>query len=370
MQIGAARREAGMSLVELIVGMGLMTLIMGGVFGAMMEALRADETVKLTTGMNNNLRVAMDLLVRDTIQAGQGLPAGKVVSVPSGAGALPILRPGPTGTTYTFDPTSASLPAVAVGPGLGPVVSGQTTDMVTLLAADNVLNQVEIVEVTATSLRLSPDIDNTDVPDAQSDNVRPGDLLMLTKGSMSTLKYVTDVAGDEIFFDEGDPLNLNQSGAEHGTLAQYIAAAPADVAACPLPPRPCTFQIVPSVGTRIRMISYYLETPGGDDGDLRLIRRINANPPTAVAFSIENFLLSYDLVDGVTNPVDVAMIAADVTGGGACAPASCSANQIRKVNVTITGRSAERHSQTGQFLRNTLATQISLRNLALVDRYS
>ncbi len=364
------RGERGLSLVELVIGMALMALVLTGVFGAMTEAIRANETVKMSTAMNNNLRVAMDLLVRDMLQAGQGLPSGKVVSIPSGDGALPIVRPGPLGTNYTFDPESTTLPAVTVGAGMGPVVNGLATDMVTLLGADNVLNQVEVIELTASSLRLTPDVINDDLPDVAGDNVRVGDLIMLTKGSLSTLKFVTGVEGDELFFEEGDPLELNQAGAENGTLAQYIAAAPVDVAACPLPPRPCDFEIVPSVATRIRMISYYLETPGDDARDLRLIRRINANPPTVVAFAIDDFALSYDLVDGVNNRVEVAMTAADLDGVGACAPSACSENQIRKINVTLTGRSTQPHPQTRQFLRNTLVTQVSLRNLALVDRYS
>src|SRR5690606_24143015 len=142
----AAGGERGLSLVELVVGMALMTLVLGGVFSAMTEAMRANDTVKLSTSMNNNLRVAMDLLVRDMLQAGQGLPSGKVVSIPSGDGALPIGRPGPVGTDYTFDPASTSLPAVTVGAELGPEINGLPTDMVTLLAADNVLNQVEVIE--------------------------------------------------------------------------------------------------------------------------------------------------------------------------------------------------------------------------------
>jgi len=362
--------ERGLSLVELVVGMALLSIVMAGVFGAMTEAIRANDTVKMSTAMNNNLRVAMDLMVRDMLQAGQGLPSGKVISIPSGDGALPIVRPGPVGTDYTFDPDATSLPAVTVGAGMGPLIDGRPTDMVTLLAADNVLNQVEVTELTATSLRLSPEIINDDMPDVAGDNVRVGDLIMLTKGSISTLKYVTDVEGNELFFEEGDPLELNQAGAENGTLAQYIAAAPADVAACPQPPRPCDFQVVPTVATRIRMISYYLETPNDDTCDLRLIRRINANPPTVVAFAIDGFNLTYDLVDGVDNRVEVAMTQADLDGTGACAPAACSQNQIRKVNVMLTGRSTQPHPQTREFLRNTLVTQVSLRNLALVDRYS
>ena len=75
------------------------------------------------------------------------------------------------------------------------------------------------------------------------------------------------------------------------------------------------------------------------------------------------------MVDGVTNPSNVRMVAADLTTGGACAPSPCSPNQIRKVNVFLAGRSAQRFSVTERFFRNTLSTQVSLRSLALVDRY-
>ena len=62
------------------------------------------------------------------------------------------------------------------------------------------------------------------------------------------------------------------------------------------------------------------------------------------------------------------MIAADLTVGGACNPLVCSANQIRKVNVTLAIRSEKRSAEIG-FYHNTLYTQIALRNLAFVDRY-
>ena len=70
----------------------------------------------------------------------------------------------------------------------------------------------------------------------------------------------------------------------------------------------------------------------------------NNTAGTAVAFDVENLQISYDLVDGVGNPSGVKMNAADLAGttGGACGPAKCSPNQIRKINVTITGRSRDR----------------------------
>lgn len=372
------RARGGYTLVELVISMAIMAMVMSGVFVAMTGAMRANDTVKLTTQMNNNLRVAMDLVVRDLTQVGQGLPLGRNVGIPTGPGAQPIQRPGPfdpindpANIVDQFDPNLVSLSAVTSGPGFGPLIDGQPTDTITTLSADSAFEGIEMTALTATSMTVSPDLDINDMPDVAGDNIRVGDLIMFTKQSISTLKFVTAVnAGNVVLFDNGDPLNLNQVGAAViGTLAHYRAESPADNAACPPAPRPCNFQIVPSRATRIRMISYYMEAPQNGPG-MRLMRRINARPPTAVATSVQAFTLTYDIVDDLANPVNVPMDANDLAGGGMCAPAACSTDQVRKVNVWLTARSAGRHSQTQQFFRNTLTTQVSLRSLALVDRYS
>lgn len=373
-------REAahGFSLVELVVSMGLMSLVMSGAFVAMTSAIRANNAVALTTRLNNNLRVAMDLVVRDLTQVGQGLPLGRVVGIPTGPGAQPVRRPGPFDpigdpdvVVAQFDPALVALSAVTAGAGTGPLIDGQPTDIVTTLAADSAFEDVELEALTASSMTVSREVLIDDTPDVRGDNLRVGDLIMFTKQSQSTLKFVTAVnAGGVVLFENGDPLNLNQVGAAViGTLPHYIAESPADTAACPPAPRPCTFQIVPTRATRIRMISYYMEDPANGPG-MRLMRRINARRPTAVATSVDGFTLTYDVVDDMANPVNVPMNAADLSGAGMCAPAVCSTDQVRKVNVWLTARSASRHQQTRQFFRNTLATQVSLRSLALVDRYS
>lgn len=362
-----ANDRAGFSLVELVVSMGVSSLVMAGGFAAMTSAQRANHTVKQVTGMNNNLRVGMDLIVRDLIQAGQGLPSGMVVTVPSGPGALPIVRPGPAGESYTFDPAQPTISAVTVGAGLGPEINDRPTDIITILAADNAFDEVTITALDDISATVSATSVIDDAPDAAGDNLRVGDLLMFEKGSVNTLRYVTGVNGQTVSFNEGDPLNLNQSGATDGTMEQYLAQAPAEV---------LNGGVLPTRVTRLRMISYYLETPDGADRALRLIRRINGNPPTTVAFLIEGLTISYDLVDGVTNPTNVAMNAADLAGTGACDPdpgtapvLTCGPNQIRKVNVRLTGRSAEPNYESRLFYRNSLSTQVSLRSLALVNRY-
>ena len=100
---GPPSGQDGFSLIELVIAMGLMSIVLGGAFAALTDVAKANDTVKLVTGMHNNIRVGMDLVVRDLIQVGQGLPTGRVIAVPSGTGAQPIVRPGPAGTNYTFE---------------------------------------------------------------------------------------------------------------------------------------------------------------------------------------------------------------------------------------------------------------------------
>jgi type IV pilus assembly protein PilW len=348
----AWRRQAGLTLVELLVTITITLMVLGGTVVAMTNAMRASETAKAVTGMNGNLRIGMDMMVRDFIQVGQGLPTGRVVSVPNGEGAVAISRPGPPDTDYSF-PLEPVLSAVTSGPGLGPALNGQQTDMITVLETDSSFDQVNVLTVGADNATIDPAVAN--ISDGGPDDIQIGDLIMLTRGTLSALMYVTSTNGAQtIRFETGDPMNLNQYDAGLdmlGTLDQLRQDA-----------TPIT------QASRVRMISYYIDATTDPDNP-RLIRRLNSDPGRAVAFAVENLQVTYDLADGATNPTNVRMDDTDLDGGGACAPNPCSLNQVRKVNVFIAGRSRNRFSLTDEFLRNTLATQVSLRNLAFVDRY-
>jgi type II secretory pathway pseudopilin PulG len=364
----ARRFQSGLTLVELLVTITITLVVLAGTAVAMSNAMRASETARAMTTMNSNLRVGMDMMVRDFIQVGQGLPTGRVVSVPNGEGADPVVRPGPPGTAYTFDPESPVISAVTTGPGLGPALNGQPTDMITVLAADTSFENVCLTALGADNMTVGAAVD---IADGGPDDIRQGDLIMLTKGTLSALMYVTGTDGGQtVLFGGEDPLNLNQYDPDLdllGTLDQLRAAAPPDTpAGCA--PNPANGTGIPTRATRLRMISYYVDA-ATDPENPRLVRRLNADPGRVVAFAVENLQVSYDLADGATNPSNVRMDETDLGGGGACAPNPCSANQVRKVNVFLAGRSRDRFTVTDEFLRNSLTTQVSLRSLAFVDRY-
>ena len=371
-----AASESGFSLIELLISTGIMTVIMGVTMNSMMQAMRANDMATKLTTMNANLRTGMDLVVRDLLQTGQDLPVGRVITVPSGAGSSVLKQPGPPGTSWTFAAGTTELSAVIPGPGRGHTVNGRPTDIITFLAADSSFSNVDLDDVTDTTMRVKmpcvapATCNGIDITDGGADDLVEGQLIMLVKGSVSTLVQITGLSGQTAAFANGDSLGLNQSTAAAGSLRALNLQAPS-LTTSAAAARDQT------QASRIRMITYYLDATT-NPARPALVRRMNNGHPTAfnnalgtvVAFDVENLIVSYDIANGSTNPAHVRMTAADLTTTGACTPDPCSSNQIRKVNVTLVGRSNAKFRTTNGFMRNALSSQISLRSLSFVDKYT
>jgi hypothetical protein len=395
------RSESGFSLIEMIIATFVTLVVLAGTSQILQKAMDGKNASTQVLDMNGHLRAAMDLIQRDLLQAGQGLPVGRRIGVPNGPGADPIVRPGPAasgecGGVDVF-PSLPTLPAVNVGPDLGPEINGICTDVITILAADNLFGKISVTAIAAngqsaviadpppTSDRRHPrGVNIFDDPDAGSDNLRAGDLLMFEKGNVSVLVQVTEVDEQTVHFAPGpdDPLGLNQFDADvdddsvMGTLIDLKETAPRDPDA-PDDANGDGFVDSVTIATRIRLISYFVDTSGAVP---RLMRAVGGADPNAVAIGVESFRISYDIADQADNPTSVRMVPDDLAGTGACPddPSTvevegCSENQIRKVNVVLSMRAAQvdessllRHGNTSQ---STLYTQVSLRSLAFVDRY-
>jgi type IV pilus assembly protein PilW len=329
------RGESGFSLPELLVAMTITVVVTGGALTVFTDATRAAEGVRLRLAVNDNVRIGLDLMTRDFIQVGQGLPNTKVVSIPSGTGATAVNRPGPPGAALTFDAAATEFPAITPGDGLGPEINGLDTDLVNALYVDS---QFETLNVTLPADGTSMTVVGTPISGV-ADPIVEGDLILFVNGSLTAIQAVTrlnEPADQTVFFDAGDPMNLNQRNANAGSVMPLIAAGG------------------PITASRLRMVSYYIDTTFAD-GLPRLVRRVNMNAGRVVALGIDNLQFTYDLVDGATNPTNQA--------------ATATPNQIRKVNIGVVARSRQRFRETQDFVRTGLSTQVSLRSLALVDRY-
>jgi type II secretory pathway pseudopilin PulG len=333
-------REQGFGMVEALIAATLFLVLLAATLGSLNDALGVNEKTNLMTDLEQNLRAGINFMVQDFIQAGWGIPTGGV-PIPSGAGAQNVIRPGPPGTNYVFTP-SLTISAVNPGADMGPVGNGETTDFVNILYADNLipLNQTPLNAVAANGASVTV---NAGTPISGVNNaITPGDLILFSNANGNALQYVSRVNNQTIFFDAGDPLGLNQPGAPQGSINHLQNGG----------------VFPPTTATRVWLVTYYLDMTT-DPTMPRLIRRVNNRPGQVVALVLEDLQLSYDLVDGVTNPTNVKT----PTGPN-------SNNQIRKANVFLSGRSSSKVRNTNNYLYRNLTTQISLRSLAFVNRYS
>ena len=372
----AVASEGGFTLVELMVASTITLVVMAVAFASFSNALALNNTVATLADSSQNLRAGTNLLVRDLMQAGRDLPIGGI-SIPSGAAARPIERPGPVGTSYHFDNTTATaIQSVTTGGSMGPAINGRNTDIVTVLTEDPLCCIVQASPQLLDGLDLYP----SDAPNGKprlaldgasfsvgtstawlagdtSDGIapiQPGDLIYFNAATGSTIQTVTRVESGTVFFDASDPFNFNQRTATAGSITQILPPSPSV--------SPCRSVCGPVMSARrLLMFTYYVEeqTPGLP----RLMRALNKFPAIALAGVVEDLTLSYDLVDGVTNPVNVEQLPYTANG------VTYSASQIRKVNVHVGVRSETKSPRTRDYMRSYLSTVVSLRNLAYVDRY-
>lgn len=334
-------KDNGFTLTEVLIATILTLVVLGAGLGAFVDGMRLADTTRIVSETNHGLQAAMSMMVRDFIQTGQGIPTGGI-PIPSGGGALPIQRPGPPAAGMTFNPAWTTLPALTSGGGLGPVVLGLGTDVATLMYADPTLrlNQFPLVAIAADGSSMTVD---PGTPIQGVDGLKVGDLILFSNPQGNALQMITRVdATQTVFFEAGDPLNLNLTGAPQGTIINLQNAPGA---------------YPPTTATRITMVSYYIDSVT-DPTLPRLVRQIGNGPRLAIALGVENLQFTYDLVDGTTNPTNVQD-----------PPVANSPNQFRKANLYIAVRSLETNMYNDQPHRNSIATEVGLRSLSFVDRY-
>lgn len=331
-------KEKGFSSVEMLISTTITLLLLSGTMSALNTSLGHNKKVSMESDLEQNLRTGMNLIVRDFISAGWGIPVGGI-PIPSGNGSIPVLRPGPPDTNLVFDSTTIN--AVNPGADLGASAGNGATDIVSILFADSSLplNQSPLAAVAANGSSATVAA-GTPILGA-GNGIRPGDLIVFNNALGKTMLCVTSVAGQTMFFNPNDPFHLNQPAASEGSILQLSNGG----------------VFPPTTATRVYLATFYLDFTTDPDTP-RLIRRVNFGEGAPVALVLDNFQLTYDLVDGNTNPTNID------------SPENPnSPNQIRKANIQISGRSSAKNENSDEYLHRTLTTQVSLRSLSFVDRY-
>ena len=351
-------RQSGFTLIEMLVAMAITLVLVLATLSVFDSATRANEASAQLANMNQNLRTGMNLMVRDFLQTGQGIPTGGI-PIPNGVGVAPINRPYPPPALLTFPVNYVVMPAVVPGSALGPNNAntlGAATDIVTVLYADATLLLVDTsgppkpasaawISISPNGSQITIDAANPITGAGVNNPIVAGDIIMVTNPTGSRLQVVTGVAGQVITFNAGDVFNLNQRGAPAGSILDLRNAG----CGC--------FPASTFTALRVNMYTYYLDTTIRARIP-RLMRQYNFRAARSVAEVIENLQISYDFVDGVTNPTNQSTV-----------PVGLTENQIRKVNLAMSGRSDQVYSLNQQYFRNSLATQISLRSMSFFDQY-
>ena len=78
------QQQDGFTLVELMMATAITLIVLATATGTFKNALSVNDTATLIADSNQNLRSGGNLLVRDFMQAGRGIPTGGI-PIPSGA---------------------------------------------------------------------------------------------------------------------------------------------------------------------------------------------------------------------------------------------------------------------------------------------
>ncbi len=341
---GSRSSEQGFSLLELLVAMVLFMVVTAAIWGVLRAAQMSRSVVNQQTQLAKNVRVALNLMGRDTYNAGYGYPLNSTVVLPDNR--ISTLLGIPVDTDTTRD----TIPPIVAGNNLTTntfnTVANTKTDQVTILFKDPTFNLVGTGDsAVSQSLNINAATTTTGGIDeivpisGVNTGCRINDLFLVTGNTGSTLGVATALSGtNKVQFSNGDLLGFNQTGTT-GPLRAIT---------------------IPASLTRVQMITYFV-TPEGV-----LTRREYGNNSLSVAFvdeplvyGVENFQIKYVMDDGTLSD-DPSAGADGIAGTADDTPARLAA--VRQIRYTVNVRSTELNS-AGQPYRETMTTTYSTRNL-------
>ena len=177
-------QSRGFTLVELMVSAAIGVVLVGAAVTFLEEGIGISYRVAQRAEMQQNARIAINLMSQDLSIAGTGIPQGGI-QLPSGGGsqnsrfACDASSCYLTANTYT----DGRLYSVTPGDGRGPIINGVATDIVTLVHIDDSgldLGQYPLVGATPSGNQIEVDPRTSPPINDPAVGVRDGDILMMT----------------------------------------------------------------------------------------------------------------------------------------------------------------------------------------------
>ena len=355
MKMPKQESRRGFTLLETMVSMAIGLIVMAAMASLFKTGMDSARLVSQRAETQQNMRAAIDLMVKDISMAGAGLPSGGI-QLPTGAGS--------SATKFACDQAGAchvpahNYPAVnymyGVIPGFSngveanaviPAAPAAINDSITSIYADYNFPlfeyNVTFVPGDGTGITLAPI--GTFVPPPPAINsaggIQVGDLIMLSNNLGTAVGEVTGLTATTIAFADLDPLNFNQNGALNNNIKAISGGTP-------------------TVAYRLFAVTYYLTVPGGGQTP-RLMRQVSGLTPVPVADDIINLQFAYDLYNTTTAALDANQ--PNPIGVGD------SPNLMQKINIVVMGQSMINNGNKSQ--NEYLATSVSARNMAFRNRY-
>ncbi|MBV8050017.1 MAG: prepilin-type N-terminal cleavage/methylation domain-containing protein [Acidobacteriaceae bacterium] len=407
------RSRRGFSLIELMVSLTLGLLITGAAVKLYTTGVDATWVIQQRAELQQDLRSAEDMLIKDVSLAGAGLTTipGESVPLPNGGAgspvygcsAGPVCAPNGAVNYPNIGGGGPTLYPIMPGFRLGIIPPGSVTrsDLITVVYSDNILalncysgtsggaggataaNNAITFNAAGNVLTFTAPVNlpsvpagcvlppNLAFPQALNNTVnglQPGDLILFGPlGVQSAVAEVTGVApanpgntpaapGSQytISFLNGDTLNMNQSGVAND-LTQFAPAGGGQLAGL--------------VANRIFVVTYYIGNWTDAAGNVTTIlyRQVNGQRAIPLVDNVANLQFTYDSYDNLGNLL--------VQAGDAGESVGDSPNLIRKINVIhLTVHSQLYGSKsslmaTQGFQSFDLQTSISARNASFTNRY-
>ena len=371
------KRESGFSMMEMVVAMGLGSIVLAAAVQMYSQGVSATFTVSQRAEMQQDFRAASNMLTKDLSLAGAGLPLGVPIQLPTSS-TIPVYgcdQSSPktcyinsTSVKYPQQGTTPFLYGLLPGYTLGPTISGQQTDVVTVVYTDpsfylNCYN-ASVASATTVTFALPSTMSSscTASSTSQIQNINdsalgltPGDLVLFYLGSTNVVAevYGANTTSTTVTFAASDPLSMNQAS----TSAKSLAS-----------------QAVSTTGYayRLLVVSYYIDntvTPP------RLMRQVSGHSPIPVADGVAYLKFTYDLYNSATNSI-ATQCPNPGASGDVCYSGSDSGllpNQITKINIahmamdsTLKGYG---YGTAKGYQSIDLQTSVSARNLTYVNTY-
>ncbi|MBX3299064.1 MAG: prepilin-type N-terminal cleavage/methylation domain-containing protein [Acidobacteria bacterium] len=338
-----SRPESGFSLLELMISLALFLIVTGAIFSVLSVARQSRSFVSENTGLNKNIRIALNMIGRDAYNAGYGYPLRNTVVLPDDRVSLLLGIPSDVDTTRDVVPPIVSGNDVTLNTfNTAPDIR---TDQVTFLYKDPTFNLIGAAgsEVSTplpiNAATTTSGIDEIIPLSGSNSACRVNDLYLVTGNTGSTLGVSTALFGtNTVRFANGDPLGFNLTGTS-GPLRAITT--------------PATLQ-------RVQMVTYFVTA----DGTLTRRRYANVLPVAAftdepLIYGVENFQIKYVMDDG--------SLSDNPSAGPDGIPGTVDDTQanlaaVRQIRVTVYVRSVDR-TVSGVPFRSSMTATFSTRNL-------